>query len=531
MANYPTDAIAPTAAFPVTSTVKFSNTGSSTVAFNLATPISHVGEVAAFIDGVLQGTSGYSVSNSAATVTFLAAPNASNLTLQTLSLPAALVASSPVFTTVQQEYSNTAAVTVDSNSFVINSNTISFVFPAAATPTTTADFEVFVGGVYQNPDAFTFPSTVYGSQGIDIADNTATKLLLNFASNLTDDSDSSHTATFRHGTAAYTGSSLTFDGGDEYLFIPTHGDFDVNKSFTLDIWNKPDTGTSMTANQTLFARHETSTNFYELKYVGANSNVGFIVNEGGSITELYGGNANGGSNYHVAVSYESSTANLRLYVNNVKVAHTNYVPGVTTHSGNVVIGANNDLASNGEFFNGSIDFVRLAEGSRYRADGLQPVIDFSPNKQTGAPLGAIDENDTLSLRVFNFSADTITRFSSMADRKPDSGIESSRTFDVTTFVSQAGYEKRRLKSRRSKRNYDLTYSAITGVEKTAIETFYNARSGTFESFTFDLSHINESGTIVARFEGPLTISQTYSIGNRLIDNFYTVSFQLMEVFD
>ena len=96
-----------------------------------------------------------------------------------MSLPAALVASSPVFTTVQQEYSNTAAVTVDSNSFVINSNTISFVFPAAATPTTTADFEVFVGGVYQNPDAFTFPSTVYGSQGIDIADNTATKLLLN----------------------------------------------------------------------------------------------------------------------------------------------------------------------------------------------------------------------------------------------------------------------------------------------------------------------------------------------------------------
>ena len=65
----------------------------------------------------------------------------------------------------------------------------------------------------------------------------------------------------------------------------------------------------------------------------------------------------------------------------------------------------------------------------------------------------------------------------MADRKPDSGIESSRTFDVTTFTSQAGYEKRRLKSRRSKRNYDLEYSAITGVEKTAIETFYNARSG------------------------------------------------------
>ena len=109
---------------------------------------------------------------------------------------------------------------------------------------------------------------------------------MNFASNLTDDSDSSHTATFRHGTASYSGSTLTFDGGDEYLFIPTHGDFNVNKSFTLDIWNKPDTGTSMTGNQTLFARHETSTKFYELKYVGANSNVGFIINEGGGITEF-----------------------------------------------------------------------------------------------------------------------------------------------------------------------------------------------------------------------------------------------------
>jgi hypothetical protein len=119
----------------------------------------------------------------------------------------------------------------------------------------------------------------------------------------------------------------------------------------------------------------------------------------------------------------------------------------------------------------------------------------------------------------------------MIDRKPDNGIESQRQFDVTTFASQAGYEKRRLKSRRSKRNYSLTYTAITGVEKTAIENFYNARSGDFESFTFDLSHINETGTITTRFAGPLDVSQTYSTGTRLIDNYYTVSFSLQEVFD
>ena len=78
MASYPSDALAPTAAFPVVSTVKYSSTGASATVFNLSQPVSHSGEVAAFIDGVLQGTSGYSISNSGATVTFLAAPNASN---------------------------------------------------------------------------------------------------------------------------------------------------------------------------------------------------------------------------------------------------------------------------------------------------------------------------------------------------------------------------------------------------------------------------------------------------------------------
>ena len=84
MATYPTDATAPIAAFPVVSTVKYTSTGASATVFNLSQPVTHAGEVAAFIDGILQGTSGYSISNSGATVTFLAAPNASNLTLQTL---------------------------------------------------------------------------------------------------------------------------------------------------------------------------------------------------------------------------------------------------------------------------------------------------------------------------------------------------------------------------------------------------------------------------------------------------------------
>ena len=41
----------------------------------------------------------------------------------------------------------------------------------------------------------------------------------------------------------------------------------------------------MTANQSLFAKHaRTNDNNYTLRLVGANSNVGFVVNDGGTIT-------------------------------------------------------------------------------------------------------------------------------------------------------------------------------------------------------------------------------------------------------
>ena len=119
----------------------------------------------------------------------------------------------------------------------------------------------------------------------------------------------------------------------------------------------------------------------------------------------------------------------------------------------------------------------------------------------------------------------------MIDRKPDTGFSRSETFDVATFTSQAGYEKRRLKSRRSKRIYQLTYTNITGIERTAIEEFYRARNGTYESFNFDLSHLSDSGTINARFGGALDVTQVLSTGTALVDNFFTVSFAINEVFD
>ena len=119
----------------------------------------------------------------------------------------------------------------------------------------------------------------------------------------------------------------------------------------------------------------------------------------------------------------------------------------------------------------------------------------------------------------------------MADRKPDKGFATTHKFESAIFTSQAGYEKRRLKSRRPKREFALTYTNISGIEKTAIENFYRARSGEYETFIFDLSHINEAGTLYTRFGGTLDVIEVLSTGITFAENFYTVNFTLQEVYD
>ena len=149
---------------------------------------------------------------------------------------------------------------------------------------------------------------------------------------------------------------------------------------------------------------------------------------------------------------------------------------------------------------------------------------------------AIDEegvdyaNVTLEVRTLLPAASSIGRFSSMADRKPDKGYSISKEFGVSKFESQVGYEKRRLLSRRPRRTYELTYSNVSGVERQAIENFYNSRSGDYEAFTFDLTHINDSGTVRTRFDGPLQIQHVISGSSVATDNFYTVKFTLREDF-
>ena len=258
---------------------------------------------------------------------------------------------------------------VNGNTFLINANTESFALPAGANATTDELF-VYVSGVYQEPTAYTYPSVVYGDNGIDIGDNTATKLLLNFdgadgATTTTDASPSAHTVSFEGNaqldTAAkqFGTASLLLDGTNDAVNLAADNDFDFSDdNYTLECFVRPATG-AFSANSTILSRTKDADNFYRLD-LHADSNLSFSYMKGGTFSNVTGGNANGGVFYHVAVSYNHADSNLALYVNNVRVDTTAF--SVSNHAVMVdaplQIGNANVLAQD---FSGHIDALRMAK--------------------------------------------------------------------------------------------------------------------------------------------------------------------------
>ena len=539
MATYPDDASIVIESFSVVSEATFTNTGTTTTTFALDSPATFTGEVIAIVDGVTQATNSYTLNADGDEINFLVAPNASNLTLKVVSIPSRFKINRTIDQARGVAYSNSSATVVNSNTFLINGNTESFALPQGSNTTTKAELFVYVSGVYQIPTAFTFPSVVYGNDGIDIGDNTATKLLLNFdgtdgATTTTDASPSAHTVSFEGNaqldTAAkqFGTSSLLLDGTNDAVNIAADNGFDFSDdNYTLECFVRPATG-AFSGNSTILSRTKDADNFYRLA-LHADANLSFSYMKGGTFSNVTGGNANGGVFYHVAVSYNHADSNLALYVNNVRVDTTAFF--VTNHTemdeAPLQIGNANVLAQD---FSGHIDALRMSKSLKYKAAGIT-AMNTAPTVIGGGALGSLQSTDKLIIRTFGMQLTNTDRFNSMADRKPDTGFSTEEAFQSAVFLSQAGYEKRRLQSRRSKRNFTLQYSNISGIEKTAIEQFYRERSGVFESFTFDLSHLSESGTMTTRFDGPLNITQVLSRGTSLNDNFFTVSFSLQEVFD
>jgi hypothetical protein len=140
--------------------------------------------------------------------------------------------------------------------------------------------------------------------------------------------------------------------------------------------------------------------------------------------------------------------------------------------------------------------------------------------------------ETVEIRVFDSGTKRYTRKTSMADRKVDRGYSYTRESDVKVNKFIAGYEKRKLFSRRLRRKWNLSYTSISGVEKEAIDNFYIARSGMYEAFSFDLSHLNESGFATVVFDAPPQITNLISgTSYDLTQSYFNVTMVLREVDD
>jgi hypothetical protein len=141
-------------------------------------------------------------------------------------------------------------------------------------------------------------------------------------------------------------------------------------------------------------------------------------------------------------------------------------------------------------------------------------------------------DEILELRIFDGGSNKYTRKTSIADRKADKGYSYTSEPQVKTTSFIAGYEKRRLITRRLKRKWTFGYTNITGIEKEAIEYFYRAVNGTFQSFSFDLSHLNYSGLATVVFDSsPQFTSVLSASATDLSQNFYTVGMVFREVDD
>ena len=114
----------------------------------------------------------------------------------------------------------------------------------------------------------------------------------------------------------------------------------------------------------------------------------------------------------------------------------------------------------------------------------------------------------------------------MSDRLPDRGFKITKRTNMEPFTSISGYERRKLRSRKLLRTFSFSYTSVQESIVTDIQTFFNNRGGTFESFNLDLSHFGLTGTTAVRFDGELPIEHVIDGNN---NSWYNISLVMVEV--
>ena len=110
--------------------------------------------------------------------------------------------------------------------------------------------------------------------------------------------------------------------------------------------------------------------------------------------------------------------------------------------------------------------------------------------------------------------------------RPAKNIASTRGFNNRITEYGGGVLKVENLNRRSRRTFELRYVNITELEKNNIESFYQDRLGDYEVFTFDRTHVLETGTIEVRFSDTFRSTLKNNYGGT---DYYDVTISLVEV--
>lgn len=252
--------------------------------------------------------------------------------------------------------------------------------------------------------------------------------------------------------------------------------------------------------------------------------------------------SNNGANVNFYIAPEAS----ELRVFNLDVPASMLYLTTTVTSRAVEYSNNIPVTINGNVYvvNGTRTTWSLPEGIESVQDKQQIIVsvnsaivpsDFTYPSTTLGYSGlditpALSTSARLQVRTIGGNRVTYVRSVSMENRKPDRGFPMQSQYAISPFTPQIPtYTRSRLISRRKQRVWTLTYGAITGLQKQAIENFFDLVP--CDDFLLDLTHLNETGTVTVKLEGGIINFSHILSGNpgNLGENFYSASFSLREI--
>ena len=218
-------------------------------------------------------------------------------------------------------------------------------------------------------------------------------LLQHFDSDLSDSSNSNHTATANGNAAVSTtqkqfGAGATyFDGTGDYLSIPDSSNWTLSSGdWTIETWVRLDTLTNGASNyQCLFGQYQNDDNRWSVCYLGGGTpgTDEFFVSSvvGGSVTAAYGTGAQSiaiNQWYHIAAVRSGTTTT--IYVNGVAKSSSTVV--YSDVSSPLYIGHGRYTGGNFDL-KGYMDDVRITKGVARYTSGFTPPTETFPDSGGG----------------------------------------------------------------------------------------------------------------------------------------------------